>query len=210
MSLLSNWFQNERLKSSMGTQSLSRNHALPIDLSDPSRMPDCLLEDAHAFLDVDTNKYRRGVCVVIWNGIKILLLERNKANKWQFVQGGIEEGDASIFTVEKEIFEEIGLHSGTYKIIAKLPKAFSYDLPTNALKNERYKDRGYIGQSHIYYLVRWNGDIMDLDFSNAEEFSYARWVDWDLNEIVPHLPRMKVDAYSRALIYFKDFLHGYK
>jgi 8-oxo-dGTP pyrophosphatase MutT (NUDIX family) len=129
----------------------------PIDLrnlqdyyADPSV---CLKEDSVAFQDIDTTKYRRGICAIITNGTEILLLERTRSSRWQFVQGGIENEDTSLVTLHKEIWEEIGLESKDYTPIAKLPTALSYALPPEALKDPCYASRNYMGQAHIYYLV---------------------------------------------------------
>jgi putative (di)nucleoside polyphosphate hydrolase len=148
--------------------------------------------------------FRKGVVVVIINySDQILLLKRKNQNVWQFVQGGIEN-DSPLVAMVREVKEEIGINIQASDIILDTyPKWIPYFLPRNITDSDKFKSN--IGQKHIYYLVRWNGLISDLDFSEADEFDEAEWVNIDA-DIFSRIPYYKVDAYREGLF---TLLGGY-
>lgn len=137
-------------------------------------------------------KYRRGVAIIILSKDRqqILLGERAKqSGQWQIPQGGAENDETIIETLERELYEEIGI--SLPPILNRTKEYIPYDWPSGL-----FKDTKFLGQEHIYFAL----DGSDLDISTltpTEEFANFKWVPCD--EVVSHTVEWKKEALVVAL-----------
>ena len=90
--------------------------------------------------------YRLNVGLIISNHEgKLLLCKRKNMNSWQFPQGGIEYGESPLKTAERELFEEVGIHSKSTKLISTIDEWLKYDVPKNS-RRRRFLDKKFKGQ----------------------------------------------------------------
>ncbi|AAZ11546.1 Nudix hydrolase 2, putative [Trypanosoma equiperdum] len=144
--------------------------------------------------------YRKNVCVVIFNeDLNFLACQRIHEDKFQFVQGGVEEGDADIIRAAyREVHEEVGLFPEDLRLIGEImppsgdPHEFRYILHEGA----NLRHFGYVGQQQrlfLFYtpsstiqrvrLVPPKGSVA------KQEFSHVEWLPID--EIIERCPKEK-------------------
>jgi putative (di)nucleoside polyphosphate hydrolase len=141
---------------------------------------------------------RKGVCAVVVNSRnQVLICKTVKTGSWQFPQGGIDDGELPIVALARELKEEIGDLVGS-KVVAET-NWISYLLPGDFLSAKLEKFKGLVGQMHKYYLIIWDGQIEDLDFSIDKEFNAASWVPLNLDSL-NYFSKVKKKAYSKAIL----------
>ncbi len=126
---------------------------------------------------------------------KILICERvNVPGAWQFPQGGIDDGETPEQALVRELWEEIGLEDGDFRIVSQRG-SYRYLFPAD-------RKRSHDGKDQIYFLC----DFLALDAkinvaTEHPEFRAWKWV-------LPHefqrawLPEMKLAVYAQV---FGDF-----
>lgn len=102
---------------------------------------------------------------------KILICERNDVpGAWQFPQGGVDAGESAEETVQREVWEEIGVSQEAYTV-ARSDGPFVYHFPNREMK------RGYHGQSQTCFLLKTHADELPVMLdTETPEFSSARWI----------------------------------
>lgn len=118
-------------------------------------------------------KYRKGIAAIIFrntkNGIKFLIFHRTKNwDGWEFLKGGIQDGEDSLKSLKREIKEETGLKN--YKIIENTGKIIKYEWPKHFAKDHHI----YIGAKHEFFLVKTNTAKIKID---KREHDNYKWVD---------------------------------
>jgi putative (di)nucleoside polyphosphate hydrolase len=173
-----------------------------------SRFLDCRARSALAMTDVmdDSDKYRRGVGVMLLNGEgKVFVGARidNAEDAWQMPQGGLDKGEEPWACALRELEEETGISPRLVERIAECPERLRYDLPDEW--RSRLWGGKWVGQEQDWYLARFLGENSDINIATAHpEFREWRWVDPQRlpDLIVP----FKRDLYRRLLKEFADHL----
>lgn len=146
-------------------------------------------------------KYRSNVAVLMTNREgKLLICERiNSKGSWQFPQGGVDKGEKLIDALAREVDEEIGLPSSSYKV---LESADGYDyLYSNPVKKN---GKVYDGQSQTYYLCRLKKKAPDINLDQeSPEFSRYKWID-PADFKLKWLPEFKRQVYRAVMLDFFD------
>jgi len=147
-------------------------------------------------MDTVSPIYRPNVAAIIRRpDNKVLVGERSdRPGSWQFPQGGIKTRETPEEALERELFEEVGLSGGSYRILErKEPYRYLFD-------NGRTKD-GYHGQEQIYFLVELLPGFEPQHETSEPEFRALRWIDpAEFN--IKWVPPFKRDVYRQVLNLF--------
>jgi putative (di)nucleoside polyphosphate hydrolase len=140
--------------------------------------------------------YQQNVAGILRNREgKILICERlNIPGAWQFPQGGVDKGETIEQALKRELWEEISLDPGDFRIVEKRD-GYRY-LFTGG------KKRGHDGKDQTYFLCDFLADDSKIDVKTEHpEFRAWKWIapsefrrEW--------LPPMKADVYDAV---FEDF-----
>jgi putative (di)nucleoside polyphosphate hydrolase len=141
-------------------------------------------------------KYRLNVAGILRNREgKILICERIQVrNAWQFPQGGVDSGETLEQALVRELWEEIGLDPGDFRIVEKR-SGYRYRFPSG-------RKKGFAGKDQTYFLCEFLAEDAKINVDTEHpEFRSWRWIapqefrrEW--------LPPMKLDVYSKV---FRDF-----
>jgi putative (di)nucleoside polyphosphate hydrolase len=147
-------------------------------------------------MDTVSPNYRPNVAAIIRRSDnKILVGERSdRPGSWQFPQGGIKTRETPEEALERELFEEVGLPGGSYRILErKEPYRYLFD-------KGRTKE-GYHGQEQIYFLVELLPGFEPQHETSEPEFRALRWIDpAEFN--IKWVPPFKRDVYRQVLNLF--------
>ncbi|WP_294966904.1 RNA pyrophosphohydrolase [Sulfurimonas sp.] len=146
--------------------------------------------------------YRPNVAMIIVSNNypqkkEIFIAQRNDlTDKWQFPQGGIDEGEEVQEALLRELEEEIGTNK--IEIVAEYPEWISYDFPPKIAK----KMSPYKGQKQKYFLVKLKKSAK-IDINTAHpEFSDYKFVGVD--EALNLSASFKQAVYETVIRYFKN------
>jgi len=146
--------------------------------------------------------YRPNVAMIIVsndypNVKEIFIAKRNDlADKWQFPQGGIDEGEEVQEALFREMKEEIGTDEA--EVIAEYPEWISYDFPNKVAK----KMYPFVGQTQRYFLVRIKENaVINIHTKNPEFMDY-KFVSVD--ETLELTADFKQAVYKKVITYFKS------
>ncbi|MFV0625976.1 MAG: RNA pyrophosphohydrolase [Alphaproteobacteria bacterium] len=153
-------------------------------------------------------KYRKNVCIVIFNKEKKLLVcerldSQGKTFAWQFPQGGIDEGENVLEAAKREAWEETSITS--LEFVSQTEKPIFYDFPDNVFKKFGCK---YSGQEQSWVLFHFQGNDSEIDIkTKIPEFAQWKWVDADfaLNHVVP----FKKEVYEKGINFFIPLIENY-
>lgn len=127
-------------------------------------------------------KYRKYVFCVVFlrrKNPQFLILHRTKNwAGWEFLKGGIKEGENDLKCLKREIKEETGIKK--YKIIAKTHYFIKYRFPKGFVKDKHifYGARGYV------FLIEVFTKKVKIDKSEHDRYL---WVSKDeASEILTH------------------------
>lgn len=128
---------------------------------------------------IDAEGYRANVAIVLTNkNRQVFWAGRAGRRGWQFPQGGIQQDEAPLEAMYRELEEEIGLHEADVELIGQTGSWLKYDLP------ERYQrsrsEPLCIGQKQLWYLLRLktDADAICFDAGDKPEFDRWCWVDF--------------------------------
>jgi putative (di)nucleoside polyphosphate hydrolase len=145
--------------------------------------------------------YRKNVGMVVFNSQKqVLVGDRiDYPEKYQFPQGGIDEGETPLKAAQRELYEEIGLKldNPVYEIPEWLKYEFPEDIPKHLKK--------YRGQMQKWFFFYWDGDPSQLKLDNhIKEFRTVKWME--LNTLVENIVEFKKDVYKIIKKHFDEFV----
>lgn len=152
----------------------------------------------------DDLRYRPGVGVVVIDDQgRVLVGRRIRAigpERWQFPQGGIDEGEAPLEAALRELEEEIGTRD--VDVLAELDRPLRYDLPAAVHPAPRWAKR-YRGQEQRWFAVRLRGGEEAIDLETHDpEFDAWRWVT--LDEAVDAAVDFKRDVYEALRAWLRE------
>jgi putative (di)nucleoside polyphosphate hydrolase len=127
----------------------------------------------------DSERFRPNVAALIRIGDKYLRCLRSQPQGvWQTVQGGIEEGDASVRdALLREMNEELGVDPALVRIVGQSKYWRRYVFPPEV--RQAHPERLNIGQEQLWFLAELPSlDCIDLQKS-AGEFVHAELSDLD-------------------------------
>ncbi len=124
--------------------------------------------------------YRLNVGIIVCNDKKQLLFAKRFGirNAWQFPQGGIHEGEASLDAMYRELNEELGLDPEDVEIVAESKQWLKYKLPARFIRH--HEKPLIIGQKQKWFLLRLVAGEKKISLDRAErpEFDEWKWVDY--------------------------------
>ena len=140
--------------------------------------------------------YQQNVAGILRNRDgKILICERSTIRgAWQFPQGGVDKGETPEQALVRELWEEISLDPGDFRIVSKRD-GYRYLFSGG-------KKRGHDGKDQTYFLCEFLADDSQINVETEHpEFRAWKWIapsefrkDW--------LPAMKAEVYTAV---FQDF-----
>ena len=169
-------------------------------VSQKLRVPSLIAEGTKVITYSDMAHYRPNVAALVINREgKLLICERiGSKGAWQFPQGGADPEEKLRKALAREVKEEIGLPSNSYRILEKRG-GYTYLYPKQVRKKKSYFD----GQIQTYYLCRLKKSApeIDLDGHKNPEFVSYKWIE-------PHefklkwLPEFKRQVYRAVMLDF--------
>ncbi|MGE0624953.1 MAG: RNA pyrophosphohydrolase [Pseudomonadales bacterium] len=148
---------------------------------------------------VDSDGFRPNVGIVLSNDRGQVLWARRVGGQdaWQFPQGGIKQRESVEDALYRELFEEVGLESGSVEILGRTSGWLRYRLPRRMRRHN--SSPGFVGQKQKWFLLRMlhEDDLVRVDHSDVPEFDHWRWVSYwyPLGQVVD----FKREVYRRAL-----------
>lgn len=137
---------------------------------------------------------RKGVAAIVFHDLsnpQFLLMHRILHwIGWEFLKGGVYDGETEEETLRREIEEETGKKN--FKIVKKLSVTFDYDYSGDYKKQIHCK---YEGATHSVFLVEFPDKKVQVD--NREHDSY-KWVSKQAAlKMLTH--QNQKDTFSKAL-----------
>jgi putative (di)nucleoside polyphosphate hydrolase len=142
-------------------------------------------------------RHHLNVAAIVQNSAKeILICERIETDgAWQFPQGSLEKGESAEEALQRELWEEIGLKPGQYRIVSQRG-------PYRYLYGRGRQKKGYDGKEQTYFLVQLTSDSVKLNLeATTAEFQAYRWIRPEQFQ-EKWLPKMKREVYRQV---FQDF-----
>lgn len=112
------------------------------------------------------------------------------AGKFQFPQGGMDDGESPLAAALRELHEETGLRLD--RPAAEISEWLTYDFPQDIPKHLKK----YRGQRQKWFFFEWDGDPSQLNLdTHVREFRTMRWMK--LDDVVAQIVPFKTETYRR-------------
>ncbi len=141
--------------------------------------------------------YRPNVAAILVDPAgRILVGERmDRADSWQFPQGGLDPQESPEEGLPRELHEELSLEPGDYAVETKRGP-YRYLFPPGRTK------QGYRGQEQHYFRLRLLAPASKVSVRTPHpEFRAVRWIE-PADFRLAFLPEMKHEVYRQV---FRDF-----
>ena len=116
----------------------------------------------------EINNIKKGVTAVVYDDMSkpfFLILKRQKGwEGWEFIKGGINEGESELDAVKREVIEETGLQK--FKILKKIEDV-----------DKGYTDENGVKNVHSIFLIEASMNI-PINLPQDEHNTYL-WTDAD-------------------------------
>lgn len=131
---------------------------------------------------------------LVWTGHRVAGDFPLEAPRWQFPQGGIDEGERPEDAAKRELREETGVTSAG--IIQEMPGWLTYDLPPD-LVGKALKGR-FRGQKQKWFAMRFDGKEDEIDIASAEHQEFDNWAWRELAACPGMVVDFKRDIYEQV------------
>ena len=130
---------------------------------------------------IDSDGYRLNLALPLLNARGQLFWgRRTDGQGWQVAQGGIDEGESEVQTVERELYEELGLRLEDEVRVLGCSGWHRYEVPANVLLRHRRRV-SWVGQKQRWYLLQLRAAEERIAFDRTPakpEFDDWRWVSY--------------------------------
>lgn len=162
------------------------------------------------------DRYRPNVGVVLFNPSGRVFIGRRVGDfadlgepvdsfRWQFPQGGVDDGENVAGAAFRELKEETGVAPEKARLLALTPGWLAYDFPAG------YRKKNWRGQRQKWAAMLFLGtdDEIDLEADDHQEFDAWRW--GELEETPALIVPFKRAVYEELVAAFaplRDFLRA--
>lgn len=121
------------------------------------------------------------------------------APRWQWPQGGIDDGELPLDAAYREVAEETGIRS--VNLLYELPAWLTYDLPENLI-GKVLKGR-FRGQRQKWFAFRFEGADADIVLDGHDQIEFETWQWRPINECIDLVVPFKRHVYEAVASGFR-------
>lgn len=151
--------------------------------------------------------FRIGAGSIIYNeqGEIVLFARSDNQAIWQLQQGGMDEGEAILTTLWRELKEETGLTAEDFTSVTEYPDWLSYTYPETMRPHLR--DQNCRGQIHRWYFIKLKAGVtIDLEKATNKEFGAYKWSTFA--GLLSFEDMLKREVYEKLASYFETHIRG--
>ena len=115
----------------------------------------------------------------VWAGRRLKNSETPSEFRWQFPQGGIDQGEDPFPAAKRELYEETGIKS--VSLLKEAADWIHYDLPDELL-GIGLKGK-YRGQTQKWFAFRFEGDESEINIAEPPDGSHPEFDLWEWREL---------------------------
>ncbi len=165
-------------------------------------------------LDEMLRRFRPNVGVVLFNrrgetffgrrtGDFADLGEKPEAYRWQYPQGGVDDGEDVAEAAFRELREETGVRSA--KLLALTPGWLPYEFPAG------YRKKKWVGQRQKWAAMLFVGEDSEIDLNADDHQEFDAWRWGDLEDAPRLIVPFKREVYAELVAAFaplRDFIRN--